>query len=278
MNKINFVVVSPDFRANSGGIIVLHKFADYLGKLGENSFINVPTYEGSSAKFLDQESIQNLDINSSMFIYPEIISGNPYSAKYVTRWLLNTPGVIAGDGQYGENDLIYKYWDYFKAPDESKVNGELRCIDLKLDIYFNRNNPNRIGECFLIKKGFAFGKDLNKHSSHALNIDHFISDEYLANLFNEKLMFISYDALTYHSIQAALCGCVSIVIPDPGISKEEWIEKSPINKYGIAYGLNDIPWAKQTMHLVKDHLLGIEEEACQLIKKYVSNCYIHIGK
>jgi putative serine protease PepD len=40
MNKINFVVVSPDFRANSGGIIVLHKFADYLGKLGENSFIN----------------------------------------------------------------------------------------------------------------------------------------------------------------------------------------------------------------------------------------------
>jgi hypothetical protein len=276
MNKINFVIVSPEFRTDSGGIIVLHKLADLLGKFGENSFINVPTYEGSSAKYINDTS--TLDSDSSMFIYPEIISGNPYNAKYVTRWLLNTPGIIAGDGQYSENDLIYKYWNYFKAPDESKVKGELRCIDLKLNNYYNKNNPNRIGECFLVKKGALFGKVLDKHSNHALNIDHFISDEHLANVFNEKLMFISYDALTYHSIQAALCGCISVVIPDPNVSKQEWSEKSPINKYGIAYGLNDIPWAKETMHLVKDHILNIEQETNQLIKNYILECYLHMKK
>ncbi len=276
--KINFVIISPEFKAESGGIIVLHKLADMLAKLGENSYINVPTYEGSSAKFIHKNDISSLNLNSSMFIYPEIIVGNPYNAKHITRWLLNTPGVIAGDGKYGDNDLIYKFWHYFKAPDEAKVKGELRCIDLKLGYYYNKNNSSRSGECFLIKKGALIGKVLDKHSDNSLNIDRFISDEYLVNVFNEKLMFISYDALTYHSIQAALCGCISVVIPDPGVSKQEWIDKCPINKYGVAYGLNDIAWARQTMHLVKDHLLSIEQETHQLIKSYIADCYSYISK
>jgi hypothetical protein len=91
-------------------------------------------------------------------------------------------------------------------------------------------------------------------------------------------MFVSYDTMTYHSIQAALCGCISIVIPDANISKEEWVQKAPINKYGIAYGLNDIAWAKQTMHLVRDHLESLEQECDQLIKNYIQDCYAHINK
>lgn len=276
-DKINFVVISPEFNANSGGIIALHKLADKLCKFGEIAYINVPTLKSSSAKFIEKNDLSTLDLNQTMVIYPEIISGNPLNAKYVTRWLLNTPGLIAGDGKYSENDLIYKYWQYFNAPDETKVKGELRCLDLKLDVFINNNSP-RIGECFLIKKGYKTKRVLNKHSYHSLNLDAFISDEYLVNVFNEKLMFVSYDTMTYHSIQAALCGCISIVIPDENISKEEWIQKAPINKYGIAYGLNDIAWAKQTMHLVKGHLESLEQECDQLIKNYIHDCYTHINK
>lgn len=273
--KINFVIVSPQFSNSSGGILVLHKLAHLLAEFGEQAYINVPTLNSSKAKYLSQEQILSLNFNRTMFIYPEIITGNPYNAKHITRWLLNTPGIIAGNGVYGKSDLVYKFWNYFKAPDEDNVNGELRCFDLKLNQFNNKNFP-KSGECFLIKKGAYAGKKINKHSSSALNLDKFISDEYLSYVFNLKEKFISYDVLTYHSIQAALCGCISIVIPDDGVTKEQWINTCPINKYGVAYGVDDIEWAKNTMHLVRDNLIKLENESLILIKNFIKNCYDHI--
>lgn len=277
MNKINFVIYAPKFKETKGGIIVLHKLAHILSKLGEKSYITNISHSKNAAKYISVEEIELLDKNNTMFIYPEIVKGNPYNGKYVTRWILNTPGIIGGDGIYEETDLVYKYCDYFKAPDESKVSGELRCMDLKINLFKNKN-LSRSGECFLIKKGKYFNKKLEYHEENALNLDTFISNEYLAEQFNIKEKFISYDSMTYHSVQAALCGCLSIVIPDPGITKEEWISKNPLQKYGIAYGPNDIQWAKDTLHLVKPNLLQQNKDSIILIKNYIKHCYNHIFK
>ena len=60
---------------------------------------------------------------------------------------------------------------------------------------------------------------------------------------------------------AVLCGCVSIVAPMPNMSKDEWLKttagygylsSNKINGYyGIAYGQEEIEWAKSTIHLAK---------------------------
>jgi hypothetical protein len=83
----------------------------------------------------------------------------------------------------------------------------------------------------------------------------------LASIFNEYSYFYSYDTLTFLTILAALCGCISIVYPIEGVSKYEWLKKTACypyikynnldNLYGIAYGVDDIPWATQTIGLVK---------------------------
>lgn len=275
MGNINFIVYAPGYTDRSGGVIALHKLADILSDLGENSYIYADsTFTNNKATLISESTFLEYDQRNTMVIYPEITVGNPIQCNYVTRWLLYTPGYHGGDGIYGSNDLIYKYYDYFKAPDESKVSGELRTFNLKLDKFYNKNN-NRSGECFIIKKGKA--KIQNKHSHDSLNLDHYISDDYLIEVFNTKERFISYDSMTFHLQQAALCGCIPIVIPDENVNKEEFVRKAPVNKYGIAYGFEDIEYAKSTLHLVKPYLESMEQESITLIKNYIDHCYLHMN-
>lgn len=271
---INFLIWSPGFDTNSGGIIALHRLADLIAKQGEKSYIFTShTFEGSSATVINERTPINLIDEETMVIYPEIISGNPFGTKFVTRWLLNTPGKIGGDGKYGDNDLVFKYYDYFDAPDESKVKGELRTFTLKLDKFYNKNIPRK-GECFIVKKGS--NKELNKHSKDSINIDRYINDDYLVDTFNKTEKFISYDSMTFHIQQAALCGCIPIIIPDKGVSKEEFMKRAPVNKVGVAYGFDDIENAKSTIHLVKSHLEQMEKDSIKLVKNYIECCYEHM--
>ena len=75
-------------------------------------------------------------------------------------------------------------------------------------------------------------------------------------IFNRCEYFVSYDPCTFLSIIAAFCGCISIVYPVEGLSKEEWLSTIAVKKYmqekqinvlyGVAYGLEEIEWAKST--------------------------------
>ena len=82
-------------------------------------------------------------------------------------------------------------------------------------------------------------------------------------------MFISYDPQTFLSIMAALCGCISVVYPLDGLTKQEWIHTTAASKYvknkgldnlyGIAYGLEDVQYATDTLHLVKYQWTDIQK-------------------
>lgn len=72
--------------------------------------------------------------------------------------------------------------------------------------------------------------------------------------------FYSYDPIACYSQLAALCGCVSVVVPRPGLTKEEWLTE-PGMTYGVAYGEADIPNAMATAHLVKPYLESLEEQS-----------------
>ena len=274
---INYIIWAPEYTDASGGIMALHLLARDLANEGYPVLITTQkTIKGSWAKTLPDCPLV-FKPEETMAIYPEIISGHPFVtyAKYVTRWLLNTPGKIGGDGIYGESDLVYKYWDYFEAPDESKVTGFLRTMDAKLDQYVNKGQE-RSGECHIVKKGS--NKVLDKHSPHSVNIDQFKGDDYLVDLFNKTERFISYDSMTFHNIHAALCGCLSIVIPDEGVSKEEFVKRVPLYKNGIAYGMDDIQHAKDTQHLLRADIQAVEDECKQLVHSYINKCKEHMKK
>ena len=64
-----------------------------------------------------------------------------------------------------------------------------------------------------------------------------------------------------------LCGCITIVYPIEGINKKEWLKTTIFNDYltdnnidniyGFAYGLEDLPFAEETINKAPDQVKDI---------------------
>lgn len=260
---MKFTVYAPPYRADSGGVIALHKLAHNLAELGEESYIYASVV---NPKFKGIQSQSEWEVANSVVIYPEIIKGNPLNSKKVVRWLLNTPGALAGDGVFGDTDLIYKYVDIFKSP--RKHRGILRAMDLNFDKYTDQHRK-RSGQCYTVRKGTNTGV----HDNDAVYFDHTISEDDLIELFNTKETFICYDELSFLLHQAAMCGCDSVAIPTIEMADEDVWRNGTDYKYGVAYGLQDLNWSQSTKHLVKDFLKKDERESIELTKQFIKTCY-----
>ena len=133
----------------------------------------------------------------------------------------------------------------------------------------NYNNPSRKGYCHTFRKK-QFHKILKcGHPPNSLEINPEHKVTQCINIFNKREIFISYDPLTFLNIIAAMCGCISVVIKIDGVTEIEWLKTTSaynylkehnISKlYGISYGLSEIEWAKNTLHLAKQQWVDINE-------------------
>lgn len=260
-----------EWNPQSGGVIALHRLAHNLALVGENSFIT--TGKGNpDYKYQVITEEQAKEIENAVVIYPEVVYGNPLGIKRVVRWLLNTPGKIAfriGKGEDGPDDLIFKYADIFKAKDESKVKGTLRAYEMFFDKFIDKG-LERKGTCYLVKKG----TNKHWHPADSICVDDYETKgvDWLIDIFNRTEVFISYDTATFLSAQAALCGCLSIVVPDK-MSAAEWHTKNPSTPFGVAYGLGEILHAKNTMHLVKPELEKLEAASFEQLREFLRIVY-----
>lgn len=267
---MNFIVYAPgEYTPNGGGCVALHKLAHNIALCGEKSFIMTdstnPNYLGERVTFEQAKELSK----EGIVIYPEVIIGNPLKANKVMRWILYNVRHTDDYGLFGENDLIYKYAEYFTLRREQPIHGELRAVELNLDVFYDRNEP-REGSCYLYKK---VGHKPPIHPTDSIFIDSYAErggNKYLADMFNYCERFYSYDDATWLSIMASLCGCESIVVPQEGVTPQEWYSKFPYFKYGIAYGLDELQHAKETLHLVKDNLLKLEAETMEQTKAFIA--------
>jgi len=259
----NFVIISPPYRDTSGGIMVLYELQKRIVNLGYNCAIE---------NFYTPTILSKFETLNTIVIYPEIVFGNPKKAKYVVRWVLNTPGVINGDeSTWGENDLIYKYSDLFDC--KKKHKGYLNCVNYQLDIFQNFNNKRPIKNAVIVRKGKKIHKEFIQHPSNSIVIDpQLTSNLEAAKLFNQIEYLYSYDHATYYSIAAALCGATSIVIPNPKMTPKEFYLKRNTAKFGVAYGQEYINHAVETKHLVKKHLIELSQQENITIKNMIQDC------
>lgn len=289
--KPHYVIYAPEWDENNGGAIFLHRLIHELNNLGEEAsiFPMRPLYDSSFRKRISRwfkrsafAISPNFDTpiwtkqklpENAIVVYPEIVPGNPLKAQYVARWLLYPPGELGGPKTFDKTEIFFKASDF---SDDVTITGTAQLLVLwwVYPAYRDTGIADRSGSCYMMRKG------KNREIVHEINdsccLDG-LSHTEIAEAFNKTKTFYCYDDATMYSLYAALCGCTSVVIPWHYETREQWILDRPIVSYGVAHGLDDIPHAEKTRHLVKAHLQKKTNEGQESVANFVRTTRAHFG-
>jgi hypothetical protein len=260
-----------EFSFVDGGTVAQYNLARILDELGQT----VRIYS-SSGICIDNSLFNKFYRNdfpiddNCVVIYCEGTGGNPLNAKNVVRWMLselgqNVPYEMVHS--WGKNELVY----YFNSEPKFYYNPEKLGSIYKFlnSLYINPcakqiNFEERSGVCYTIRKAHQIHKSGFQmvHPSNSFEITREHTQQQCIEFFNKYKWVVCYDSLTFYVVIAALCGCIPVVYKVNGLSKQEWIQttaaaeycksKGLTNLYGIAYGREDMEYAQDTIHLVKE--------------------------
>jgi len=261
--KLSWFIYTGDYDEKIGGILVMHDLAKKLIELGDTVYMesNTPV-EG--VKKINFKELTESEMDNIIFVVSECQT-KFNNQKKVVRWVLYKLGGFFGyKGFYPQKELVVQYGKSFTLNTLYENVPELTNFIFDFNLWENKNLERSDEDLILIKKGSISGIEIQHKGyviddleSKSLKIKY--NDKELSELFNKHKRFITYDNETFHSIQAAISGCISIVIPDGRLTEEEWRSSNPIRQWGIAYGdnQNQIEFALSTVDKLKEELLKL---------------------
>lgn len=202
--KQSFLVIAP-FRMNkSVRTWVTYFLRRRQSTLGHTSYL-VPSVSFQTHPDFDTPIASQID-DDTIVIYPEIICGNPLKAKRVVRYLLNYDGALAGQKiEWGNRDFPLSFSSVYR--DDCDI---LFYPTVDLDFFYTDGRP-RAGSCFYRGKSTYTGP-----IQHAYNIEitrTFPADKQeLGDIFRSHRLLISLDSYSSTNLDAALCGCVPLLL------------------------------------------------------------------
>lgn len=306
---MRFLIYAPGYREESGGIMVLHYLCHLLNSQGTESFLVpdfgapdttlrspfsslVKLYERKIRRIykyslsddmhtpvLNKDCFEVAAQGSSIVIYPETTFGNPLGAKNVVRWLLHDPGFHSGYIGFGRGDLQVKYSNWVRAvdyPGSAVLDKPLSIIKLPQDYEKKlRSKPGEIrkGTAYILRKGVE--RVPSKNVLDGIIVDHMKLRE-IKHIFGKVENVVSFDTKTFLSRLAALYGCNSIVVPERGVSIDEWDPDGDL-RLGVAYGFPDLPRAKATINQLSAQLKLLNERNHEMVNSFLSSASAHFG-
>lgn len=291
MSVLKFIVYAPYYDENVGGSIVLYKLCNTLNDLGYPAFIwpfgkRRFTWKGACCFWAQalvrfartRGKIANLhnstspvsiastaDIEDAVVVYPETVEGNPLSARRYVRWFLHNPKFHTGIDRDFDGELYFYFIEAFNEHLPKAVcGGRLALLEYFTDIYRVENHGSRSKVCHLIRKG-RFRDDLPSFSDVWVldGLDH----KEMAKAFNECAICFIYDPYTLYATYAAMCGCIPVIVPQEGVTKEQWLPEEHL-RFGLAYGEEDIPYALSTREQMIARLRKDEESSREVVRQF----------
>jgi hypothetical protein len=289
-SKTIIIYLHMAFDLSNGGVTVQYYLAYILNSFGiDVKICNIHDNNKENSIYNNfitpSEFKNNYNNNNTIVIYCEGIIGNPLSAKYVVRWLLSKLGQNVPINYYlswGPNDLVYFFNSENELVDYNIPHKKLTILYVN-PIFTDLDQP-RESMCFTKRKNIILTSHI-MHTNDAFEVTRkHTQDEYLY-IFNKFEKFISYDPISFLTVIAALCGCISVVYPIPNLSKKDYfkmtafydymVENNLNSIYGIAYGNteNEINYARNTLPFIEQQINDIQK---WFIKKYVNNFILDI--
>ena len=209
------IMVAPPYWNASGGIrvqyelikrineftparIVLYMHADALAAIGSTP----KEYQDLFATF--DEMMEGL--SEGCVIYPEVVSGNPFGAKRVIRYILNVPGLLGGTKEYALDEIKVAYNEALGK----YADGEILTTPI-IEPYFRNEGLQRSGALVWIGKGI---NDFMIKGATEITRYYPRDRKQLARLLNEAEILYTYDDFTMLTDEALLCGCKVILRKD----------------------------------------------------------------
>ncbi len=306
--KFKFVIVSP--RNNGGGAIVLHALCKYLGELGYDAKMFYAGYFGRHgsfffwykwimftlkdlwmlytapyfARYFRKQYFDYIDIpianlkrqfwpsvdDDTVVVYPEVAKGNFLKGKHVVRWLLYYNKFQDKDIDIAK-DMFVCFRHEFNDLRLNPKGITLYCTYYNLELYKQTNFGKRIGKCYIIRKG-RDRDDLPDKFDGPIIDDMFETDK--VKVMNECEYCISYDTQTAYNRVAALCGCISVVMPEPDKGIETYRNQYD-KRYGVAIGFAEeqIRYARETVGLLLEEHMNINRLSKDSVEGFVRICH-----
>lgn len=261
-------------RVFTGGVVVSHKLCYELAKRGYKvTIFTDPEYPHPNISVQKNSDENNLNFeydSEKTVIIPSFNWKNNTKIKNVVRWALYH---IEKDSisNVEETDEIFNFGT-FNLP-LSKQQRKLTLFNYNEDILFNRKlNRNKKYCHILLKNNPPCAKEIVQHFN-SFSLDDYKNRgcfNYLADKFNEYEYFLTFDDKTFLTTAAAMCGCIPIILKNNQISPIIYREQNPIQSIGVAYGIDDLDWAKNTIGFVSEHINFLIEKDNETIDSFIN--------
>lgn len=210
-----------------------------------------------------------------IIIYPEVIWGNPFRIKNVVRWLLYHHKYYEDKNTFDKDDYFISYRKIFNDPILNPRLNTLLISNFDKSLYRQYNYSERKGNCYIVRKGIN-REDLPAQFDGPI-FNNNMSDEEFVKILNECKYCYSYDTQTFYCSIAAVCGCIPIVILEPGKEISDYL--TPDEKhYGVAYGntLEQIEYAISTREKLIESL-DFDEQNKVNVLNFIKDLEKHFG-
>jgi len=233
------------------------------------------------------EEIQEIDTENTIAIYGEAIVGNPCKCKKVIRILFSPLGTHNAKTHFNfwnKTDMVWYYNkdETFKEnlPNFYKI---FNVVYISESLRLHYNSPeSRIGRwCHLYKKGHNLHEHMETlHPEHSIlidkNPDFPKTHKEICEFFTNYEYFVCYDPYTFFVFMALKAGCKVILHKYKNLTKKEWINQAPFiekseNIKGLAYGIDDIEWADETIRKSKKQLNSLIKHVDDKNKMEIDN-------
>lgn len=238
-----YLIVTHDYLRQSAGVRALHKLCHYLNLTGCDAYVTSEIRNDDWVTPLATPELQAEIAQSGIVVYPEVEAGNKLNAVQVVRYLLNVPGRIRGDTKFPATEQLFAYSGLLRRYVHNPRNIlTIPVIDRSI-FKSDGFDPHVMSVVFWVGKGKETLQV--KETIGATEITNEFPGTWpeLAQLFRGARLFISYATYTMLTIEARLCGCPTVVVPNGLWTKEEFERAAP--------GINGLAWGTDKAELAR---------------------------